>query len=92
MKNITRVSITKMTESNQRTTYFVTLVNCLDQVITPAAFSTGTGAVKGLSVKEARDRALIEAHEWAGFLGLTAEPFVEDGKEIKPTTVIGAYR
>lgn len=93
MANITRISIMKTYESCERTSFYVMLTS--DEGFTMTAASHRTGSVytnhEGLSIEEARDRALIDAANWADFLQVEADPFIEDGKTIEPSMTFDSY-
>lgn len=87
MAAINGIHIKRMTESCARTTYYVDIISDEGFVKTVEGHKTGhffmqdgeRVEVPGLSIEEARDRALIDANTWADFLGLTLEPYEEDG-------------
>jgi hypothetical protein len=93
MSNIIRVRVTSMWESCQRTTFYVELESDEGFTMTPAGYATGSEYTnfEGLSLEEARDRALIDAHQWADFLQLTVEPFIVDGVAIEPSMTLKGY-
>lgn len=82
-----------MTESCERTTYYVRATT--DEGLTKEVDAHRTGSIytngEGLSVDEARDRALIDAHTWADFLGIEAEPYVENGVTYAPSMTLSTY-
>ncbi len=80
-RDIKRVRVLKMWETCERTTFFVELTNDAGETITPEAFATGSVYTnhEGLSIEEARDRALIQVVTWAAFFGIKPEPYVDDG-------------
>jgi hypothetical protein len=79
MRHIVRVEVTKMTETCERTTFYVQLTTDEGFSITPASYRTGSVYEPGLELAEARDRALIDAGTWADLLEIKVEPFVDDG-------------
>ena len=89
----TRVSIVRMTESCERTTYYVRLTTDEGFTIEPNSHRTGHAYVEdgvrievpGLSVKEALARTFYDAGDWADILGLAVDPYEEDGEERDPT-------
>ena len=94
MRNIVSISVFSTWETCQRTTFYVRLTT--DEGMTMETSSFATGSVytdfEGLSLEEARDRALIDAADWADFLGLEVEPFVVDGVTIEPSMKLNRYR
>jgi hypothetical protein len=46
---------------------------------------------EGISREEARDRALIDAATWGDFLGITPDPFEEDGVVHEPSMTFDSY-
>jgi hypothetical protein len=92
--SITKIRVFKMEESCKRTTFFVELTSDEGFTITPCSHCTGHEhrgldgkmvQVPGLSIEEARNRALIEAATWADFLRTTPEPYLdEDGGTVSP--------
>ena len=95
MANIVSISILKMYESCERTSFYVQLTS--DEGFTMTAAGHQTGSVytngEGLSIEVARDRALIDAATWADFLQLEVEPFTDDnGNVVKPSMTLGQYR
>lgn len=93
MANITRIGIMKTYESCERTSFYVMLTS--DEGFTMTAASHRTGSIytnhEGLSIEEARDRALIDAANWADFLQIEADPFIEDGKPVEPSMTFDSY-
>ena len=61
--------------------------------ITPSSFATGSVYTRGegLSIEDARNRALIEAHVWGDLMRLRVEPFVEDGETHAPSMTFDSY-
>lgn len=90
---IVRIRVFSTYESCERWTFYVELTTDEGYSITPSGHATGSLYTngKGLSIEEARDRALMDAHQWADFLGLTVEPFVVDGVTIEPSMKFGTY-
>lgn len=90
---IVAVRITRMYESCERTTYYVDLVSSEGFTNTVAAHATGSIYTDhvGLSVEEARDRALIDADTWADFFGLTPTPYAEEGVTYEPSMLMRRY-
>ena len=90
---ITRISIMKTYESCERTSFYVMLTS--DEGFTMTAASYQTGSIytnhEGLSIEEARDRALIDAANWADFLRIEADPLIEDGETFKPSMTFDSY-
>ena len=90
---ITRISVSKMYESCERTSFYVMLTS--DEGFTMTASSHQTGSIytnhEGLSIDEARDRALIDAANWADFLRIEADPFIDDGKSYEPSMTFDSY-
>lgn len=93
MNNVVRVCVAKMWETCERTTFYVNLIS--DEGFTMTAAGHATGSIytegKGLSIEEARDRALIDAGRWADFLGLEVDPLVEDGVTYEPSMKMLPY-
>lgn len=94
MNNIVAVSVFKTWESCERTTFYVSLRNSEGFTLEPISYRTGSVYTnfEGLSIEEARDRALIDAADWADFLGLVVEPYIEDGVEYKPSMTFNKYQ
>lgn len=90
---ITSISVTRMWESCERTSYYVTLTNDEGFDMTPNCHQTGSvyNNHQGLSIDEARDRALIDAHNWSDFLGIPVRPYVENGETFEPSTKFNFY-
>lgn len=90
---IIRVAIVRMTESCERTTYYVRLVTDEGYTIEPNSHRTGHAymedgvrvEVPGLSIEEARARTFYDAGDWADLLGLSVDPYEEDGVTHGPT-------
>lgn len=96
MRQIVKVHVCKMTESCERTTYIVHLTNDEGFVYEPDSYAShciynDLDGTKGLSVEEARDRALTTAADWADFLELEVTPFYEDGVLHEPMMTFERY-
>ncbi len=94
MANIVSISVMKMYESCERTTFYVQLMNDEGFVMTAAGHQTGSIYTngEGLSIEEARDRALIDAADWADFLQLEVDPFMDDdGIVLEPSMTFDKY-
>ncbi len=91
-KSITRIRVTVGYESCERWTYYVELTTDEGFTMTPNGHVTGSVYAEGLTRQEARDRALIDAHNWSDFLGLPVEPFVEDGVTHEPEMTFDFYQ
>ena len=86
------VYVSKLVESGPRYSFWVVIENSKGQTLTPQVFRAYSyNGSSGLSIEEARDRALIEAHELAGFFGMKAEPFYDNGVLYEPTMVFDRY-
>lgn len=95
MANIVSIYVQSTYESCERTTFYVTLKTDEGFTMTPAGHRTGSIYTngEGLSIEEARDRALIDAANWADFLQLEVEPFVDaDGNAVTPSLTFESYR
>ena len=90
---ITKVRVFSTYESCERTTFYVELTTEEGFTITPDSFRTGSVYTnhEGLSIDEARDRALMQAGMWCDLLKLLVEPYVEDGKVIEPSMALNIY-
>lgn len=96
MRHIVKIDIFRMTESCDRTTYFVRLTTDEGMTMTPSSFAShclydDIAGRQGLSVTEARDRALTEAHEWGDFLEIEVTPYREDGITYEPSLPFETY-
>lgn len=94
MPDIVRITVKRMYESCERTTFYVMLIS--DEGFDMCAASHRTGSVytdhEGLSIEEARDRALIDAADWGDFLGIAVDPFLgDDGEPIEPSMTFDKY-
>lgn len=86
------VYVQRMTESGNRLSFWTTIKNAAGQEITPSVFRAYEyNGFEGLSVEEARDRALIEASEWASFFGMKATPYYENDILFQPSMTLGCY-
>lgn len=91
MRKIVKISIFPMTESCERTTYYVRLDTDEGFHTEPCAHRTGHAymddgvrvEVPGLSKEEALQRALSDAGDWSDLLQIPMEPYIEDGAERK---------
>ncbi|MEG3175859.1 hypothetical protein U1872_06425 [Sphingomonas sp. RB3P16] len=90
---IVKIEVFSMYESCERTTFCVRAIT--DEGLTKEVDGHRTGSIytngEGLSVEEARDRALIDAATWGDFLGLKPEPFIVDDVVIEPSTHFKTY-
>lgn len=93
MSQVVKIYVARMYESCERTTFFVTLKTDEGMEKTPDSFCTGSVYTDhvGLSVEEARDRALIMADQWGDFLNIHVEPYVEDGATYTPSMRLDTY-
>lgn len=93
MNKIVRIHITSMFETCNRTTFYVQLTTDEGFEMTAAGHATGSDYTngKGLSIEEARDRALIDAADWGDFLGIVPEPFLVDNEVIEPSMTFDRY-
>ena len=94
MSVITSVVVRSMYESCERTTFYVMLLS--DEGFDMTAASHRTGSIytnhEGLSIEEARDRALIDAANWGDFLQIEVEPFLDaDGNTVEPSMTFDSY-
>lgn len=81
MQKVVEVRVYHMYETCERHTYAVQLVSDEGFTMDPMSYRTGSiyTNFEGLSRDEARERALIDAAEWADFFNIAPTPFVEDG-------------
>lgn len=90
---IVSIAVYSIYESCERTTFYVRAKT--DEGLTKEVEGHRTGSIytnhEGLSIEEARDRALIDAATWADFLGIKPDPFVEDGVTYEPSMVLLTY-
>lgn len=93
MHRIVAIRVVRMWETCERTTFYVELTTDEGFTMTPACFRTGSERpkVEGISVEEARDRALVTADTWGDFLGLAPEPFVHEGVTYTPRMTMRPY-
>lgn len=93
MKKIVRIRVFKTWESCERTTFYVELTTDEGFTMTPRSWATGSIYTnhEGLSIEEARDRALTDANEWGDFLQITVEPYEEDGVIYTPSFPLELY-
>ena len=94
MAAITSIVVRSMHESCERTTFYVMLIS--DEGFDMTAASHRTGSIytnhEGLSIEEARDRALIDAANWGDFLQIEVEPFRDaQGNTIEPSMTFDSY-
>ena len=91
--SIVRIRVISMWESCNRTTFYVELTTDEGFTMTPCGHATGSDYTdgKGLSIGEARDRALTDAGTWGDFLGIAPDPFLVDGQEAKPIMPMELY-
>ena len=90
---IVSICVFPMHESCERTTFYVRVTT--DEGFTKEVEAHRTGSIytngEGLSIEEARDRALIDAATWGDFLGIKPDPFVVDGVVIEPSMRFRTY-
>lgn len=87
MRKIVQVSVVRMDESCERTTYFVRLTTDEGFHTEPCGHRTGSVHVvdgerivtPGLDIEEALQRALSDAGDWADLLEIEMTPYEEDG-------------
>jgi len=96
MRNIVKVDVYRMTESCQRTTYFVRLTTDEGFTLDPEAHRShciydDMNGTTGLPVETARDQALTTAANWADFLDLPVTPYYEDGVLYEPLMTFESY-
>jgi hypothetical protein len=93
MPKVQHVRVYYMYESCERHTYAVQLVNDEGFTMDPASYRTGSvyNNFEGLSREEARDRALIDAADWADFFDIEPKPFIEDGEIHTPSMTFDKY-
>lgn len=94
MSQIVSISVYSAYESCERTTFYVRVTT--DEGLTKDVEGHRTGSIytngEGLSIEEARDRALIDAATWGDFLGIEPEPFVDGaGVAHRPSMKISTY-
>jgi hypothetical protein len=91
MRRIVQILVVRMYETCERTTFYVRLVTDEGFHTEPCAHRTGSAymedgvrvEVPGLSLDDARQRALTDAGDWADLLQIPMDPYVEDGVEHK---------
>lgn len=90
---VVSVGVFKTYETCERHTFYVRLTNSEGYSFEPSSHRTGSVYTnhEGLSIDEARDRALIDAADWADFLGLVPEPYVEGGVCFSPSMTFGRF-
>lgn len=93
LHKVVGIRVVRLWESCDRTTFFVELVTDEGFTMTPQSFRTGSERPKidGISVEEARDRALITADTWGDFLGIVPEPFEHEGVTYEPHMTMRPY-
>lgn len=91
--HIVRIRVTSMWESCNRTTFYVELTTDEGFAMTPCGHATGSDYTegRGLTIEEARDRAVTDAGTWGDFLRITPEPLIVDGVEIRPSVPLEFY-
>ncbi len=90
---IVSIAVKKMYETCERTTYSVDVTTDEGFEMTVAGHATGSVYTngEGLSIEEARERALCDAADWGDFLGIQPDDFIEDGVVKKPTFEMRRY-
>lgn len=93
MNCVVRIRVTSMHESCNRTTFYVELTTDEGFTMTPCGHATGSDYTngEGLSIEEARDRAVTDAGTWGDFLGIEPEPLIVDGVKVEPSTPLNIY-
>lgn len=93
MHVINKIRVFSTYETCERTTFYVELTSDEGFEMTPAGYATGSIYTngEGLSIEEARDRALMDAADWGDFLGIPVEPFIVDGVAIEPSMRFEKY-
>lgn len=93
MHRIVQLSIFHMYESCDRHSYYVRATT--DEGMTKEVDGYRTGSTyndyDGLTRDEARDRALTDAETWGDFLGITPDPYIEDGVLCEPLMMFDTY-
>lgn len=87
MRKIVEVSVVRMDESCERTTYYVRLTTDEGFHTEPCAHRTGSVhmvegervVTPGLPIEEAMQRALSDAGDWSDLLQIPMTPYVEKG-------------
>jgi hypothetical protein len=90
---IVGISVMRMTETCERTTYYVRLTTDEGFSTEPSSHRTGHAYVEdgvrvevpGIAAAEALQRALWDAADWSDLLGLPVTPYEEDGRVVEPT-------
>jgi hypothetical protein len=99
-KRVVSIRVVRGYESCERTSYFVELKTDEGLTMTPTCMRTGSVqlgpdgervVVPGMSIGEARDRALMEAADWGDFLMIDVEPYFEDGVRHEPSFLQEIY-
>lgn len=94
MNKIVKISLIHMYESCVRHTFYV--IAETDEGYTKSVSSHRTGSlhpfVEGLTLDEARDRALIDAADWGDFLQLEVTPFEMDYRIWEPSMRFDIYK
>ena len=90
MTLIIGIRISKLWETCDRTSFYVTLES--DEGFDKQVECHRTNSIMdreaghpGISIDEARDRALIDVHRWADFLNLELDPYIEDSVLYEPS-------
>lgn len=93
MQRIVGIRVYRTTESCERTSYYVELRTDEGFTKTPDCHVTGSVYTKGvgLSVEEARDRALTDAADWSDLLGIPVDPYEEEGVVHEPSFPLEIY-
>lgn len=93
LHRIVGIRVVRTWETCERTTFYVELETDEGFTMTPLSHRTGSERpkIEGLSVEEARERALIDADTWGDFLGIVPEPFTHDGVAYAPSMTMRPY-
>lgn len=96
MRHIVKVDVYRMTETCNRTTYFVRLTTDEGFTLDPEAHRShcdydDMNGTTGLSIEKARDYALMTAASWADFLDIPVTPYYEDGVLYEPSMLFESY-
>lgn len=93
MHRIVAIRVYRTTESCERTSYYVELRTDEGFTKTPDCHRTGSIYTQGegLSIEEARDRALSDAADWGDLLGIAVDPYEEDGEIHAPSFPLEIY-
>jgi hypothetical protein len=93
VSQIVRISVYYMYETCERHSYYVRATT--DEDLHKDVDGHCTGSVynnfEGIDREEARDRALMDALVWGDFLGITPDPYVEDGVTYEPSMNLSTY-